>query len=564
MEIPLPLLRSEAQQIPKGFQPNISGGEQQLRVVPLGKAVFLLPGAQLLHAIIIAGKIARHILVRLHLGPGGAAVKPQFLLVEPDGVLQGRSLVEQHNIHPDAHGGVVAAVGDKQREKGVLRKQELKGPLRAQAGPLQQRHQLGPQLYRLRRLGHGGTDILHVVAGVRLVEGVELDPAVVDILVVVLVQKHLSPVGHMPEIAALVAAPGVGVLIAVRQRDASALLVLRKAHVLVGDSPGALQIFLRPAEHLLRGFAGALIAEQDVLDLGHRSGPALPDLRNIQLTRNFKDVPAGLFDLLLLPDQQLVQRYPQPFPQQAPIFLPFHFDGNGQVIRRRLFFGRFAAVQLGRHALQEPGKPRHRLRQPPVLVNGKGGEKLPQADAVRLYSAPDAAQRLGAPAVFMGKQRQKPVPALFQQGDPARQIRAARLVWPAVAPDHILKMVGEAGISLQRVLRGTLDVIVQGIQEIGQVPLHQPVDRVRVRQLLHPPAQLPPRLADAGDGLLIRDKELRLKLIGPVHAVTEQCAVPVQFPVPQRQFSLFHKKSSFAKRGPRCLGPLSRCQTNSY
>ena len=34
------------------------------------------------------------------------------------------------------------------------------------------------------------------------------------------------------------------------------------------------------------------------------------------------------------------------------------------------------------------------------------------------------------------------------------------------------------------------------------MPLHQPVDRVRVRQLLHPPAQLPPRLADAGDGLL--------------------------------------------------------------
>ena len=315
--------------------------------------------------------------MRLHLGPGGAVVKPQLLLIEPDGVLQGRSLAEQHNVHPDAHGGVVAAVGDKQREKGVLCKQELKGPLRAQAGPLQQRHQLGPQLYRLRRLGHSGTDILHVVAGVRLVEGVELDPAVVDILVVVLVQKHLSLVGHMPEIAALVAAPGVGVLIAVRQRNASAPLVLRKAHVLMGNGPGALQIFLRPAEHLLRGFAGALIAEQDVLNLGHRPGPALPDLRNIQVTRNSKDVPAGLFDLLLLPDQQLVQRYPQPFPQQTPVFLPFHFDGNGQVVRGQLFFGRFAAVQLGRHALQKPGKPRHRLRQPPVLVNGEGGEKLP-------------------------------------------------------------------------------------------------------------------------------------------------------------------------------------------
>ncbi len=117
-------------------------------------------------------------------------------------------------------------------------------------------------------------------------------------------------------------------------------------------------------------------------------------------------------------------------------------------------------------------------------------------------------------------------------------------------------MVGEAGISLQGGLRGTLDVIVQGIQKIGQVPLHQPVDRVRVCQLLHPPAQLPPRLADAGDGLLIRDKELWLKLIGPVYAVTEQCAVPVQFPVLQRQFSLFHKKyPPLQREGPDAWVP---------
>ena len=40
------------------------------------------------------------------------------LRLEVELFLQGRSLVEQHNVHPDAHGGVVAAVGDKQREKG--------------------------------------------------------------------------------------------------------------------------------------------------------------------------------------------------------------------------------------------------------------------------------------------------------------------------------------------------------------------------------------------------------------------------------------------------------------
>ena len=255
-------------------------------------------------------------------------------------------------------------VRHKQREKRVLRKEELKCPLCAQAGPLQQGDQLRPQLDGFRRFRHSRAHILHMVSRIRLMKSVELDPPIGDILIIVLVQEHLSPVGLVPEVSALVPAPGIGVLVAVRQGDAPALLVLRQPYILVGDSPGPFQVLLRAPEHLLRRAAGPLIAEQDVLDPFHSPDPALPVFRYIQLPCNPEHLPAGLLDFLLMPCQELVQGYPQFLPQESPVVLRVHFDGNAQIVLRRFPRRNLPAGQTVRHAAQQGAVALQRFRRP--------------------------------------------------------------------------------------------------------------------------------------------------------------------------------------------------------
>ena len=304
VEIPLPFLRGQLQQGLEVFNADISSREQKLRVVPFGEAVLLLPAGQFFHSVVIAGKVAGHILVGLDLLAGGAVVKSQLLLIDFNDIFQGRPVVEHHQIHINAHRRMMAAVGHEQREKLILREQELKGPFRAQAGTLQHRNQLGAQLHGLRGLGHSGADILDVVAGIGLVEGVKLNPAVGNIHVVMLVKEHLPPVRLEAEIPALITAPGIGILIAVRQGDAFADLVVRQADVLMGNGPGAFEVFLRPVEHLLRAVAGSRVTEEDIVDLHHAFGVVL---RDIQPPGDLEHLRPGLLNLLLVPGQKLVK-----------------------------------------------------------------------------------------------------------------------------------------------------------------------------------------------------------------------------------------------------------------
>ena len=119
-----------------------------------------------------------------------------------------------------------------------------------------------------------------MMAGIGLMHGIHLDPTVGDILVIILVQEHLAAEGTHGEISPFIAAPGIGILIAFRQRYTSAAFVFREPNILMGYSAGTLQIARSPGIHFLCAPAGARIPEQNVADPLHGLWSFF---RNIQL-----------------------------------------------------------------------------------------------------------------------------------------------------------------------------------------------------------------------------------------------------------------------------------------
>ena len=128
----------------------------------------------------------------LHLFPGRPPFKSQFFLVFFHCLLYCIPIIKQHQIHCNPHRRMMPPVGDKQRIKRVFFIKELESPLRPQAGPFQQGHQLGPDFHGLRRFVQLCPHILYVMSRIGLMHGIHPYPSICHIFIVVLIQKHLS------------------------------------------------------------------------------------------------------------------------------------------------------------------------------------------------------------------------------------------------------------------------------------------------------------------------------------------------------------------------------------
>ena len=91
-----------------------------------------------------------------------------------------------------------------------------------------------------------------MVTRICFVEGVEFNPAICYVLIVVLVEEHLTTEWADGEIAAFVTAPWIGVFAAFRDRFAQTDFIVREVYKFVSKCSCAFEIFISTAEHFFR------------------------------------------------------------------------------------------------------------------------------------------------------------------------------------------------------------------------------------------------------------------------------------------------------------------------
>ena len=164
---------------------------------------------------------------------------------------------------------MMTAECNEQREERVFRKDKGKCAFSTNTGSLFQRYTFCSYFYSFRCWIDRCADKLDMVSRISFVHGIHLDPAIGNVLIIILIQEHLAAERFDTEITTLITAPRVRILIARRKRNAQTGFIFRKTYIFMSDSTGTFQIISGTCIHFLGTVTRTGIAEKHITDFFH-------------------------------------------------------------------------------------------------------------------------------------------------------------------------------------------------------------------------------------------------------------------------------------------------------